>query len=151
MKDIHKPEDDGTILSDTMKVEQSEEMRKQKKCQRVTVEQYVQITDWFRMNKDKIRIQQYTQLEAALQAENDLGYSVPLTTIQRCAKIAKIRWAKSPPKPPPVPIEREAIIILIGALAGLYVETGRTIPTGLANLKSTYVREPTDEENQPNE
>lgn len=110
--------------------------------QRMTVEQYVEITDWLKNNKNRIeRLNECTQLEAAAIAEAELGYAVPLTTIQRCAKIAKVKWAKSPAPPPPVPIERDAIIILIGAISGLYVETGRTLPAELANLQSTYVRE----------
>ena len=110
--------------------------------QRMTVEQYVEVTDWLKNNKYRIESQtECTQLEAAALVAAELGYAVPLTTIQRCAKIAKIKWAKSPAPPPPVPIEHEAIVILIGALSGLYIETGRTIPDELANLQSTYVRD----------
>lgn len=108
--------------------------------QRMTVEQYVEVTDWLKNNKHRIETTEQTQSDACLHAESELGYSVPITTIQRCAKIAKVKWAKSPAPPAPVPLEREAIIILIGAIAGLYVETGRTLPTELANLQTTYVR-----------
>jgi hypothetical protein len=110
------------------------------KQQRVSVEQYVTLTDWCRTNKRSLEANENTQAEAAALAEGDLGFAVPITSMQRCAKIAEIRWAKSPPPPPAPPIEREAIIILIGALEGLYIETGRTVPALLANLKSTYVR-----------
>lgn len=112
------------------------------KQQRITVEQYVEITDWCKNNKHRIESQtECTQAEAAAIASGELGYGVPITTIQRCAKIAKIKWAKSPAPPLPVPLEREAIIILIGAISGLYVETGRSVPAELANLQSMYVRE----------
>lgn len=108
---------------------------------RITVEKYVEITDWLKENKNKIEVTENTQSEAAAIAEAALGYAVPLTTIQRCAKIAKVKWAKSPNPPLPVPLDHEAIVILIGAIAGLYIETGRTVPAELANLQSTYVRE----------
>jgi len=105
------------------------------------MEQYVEITDYLRENKHRIESAENTQAEAAAIAEQALGYPVPLTTIQRCAKIAKVKWAKSPSPPPPVPLKREAIIILMGAIAGLYVETGKSVPDELANLQTTYVRE----------
>lgn len=111
------------------------------KQNRITVEQYVEIVDYLKVNKCRIEAAENTQLEAAAIAEADLGYVVPLTTIQRCAKIAGVRWAKSPALPPPVPLDHEAIVILIGAIAGLYIETGRTIPENLANLQSTYARQ----------
>lgn len=111
------------------------------KQERITMEKYVEITDWLKMNKNKIEVTEHTQAEASLLAESELGYAVPLTTIQRCAKMAKIKWAKSPAPPSPVPLEREAIIILMGAIAGLYVETGKTVPAELANLQTTYVQD----------
>lgn len=114
------------------------------KQQRISVEKYVEITDWLRTNKQRIQVAENTQAEAAAIAESELGFGVPITTIQRCAKIAGVKWAKSPAPPPPVPLEREAIIILMGAIAGLYIETGRTIPENLANLQSTYVRNQED-------
>lgn len=115
------------------------------KQMRMTIEQYVEITEWLKIHKRGIEANQRTQLEIASQAGDELGYVVPITTIQRCAKIVGVKWAKSPPAPPPVPIEREAIIILIGAIAGLYVETGRTIPENLANLQMAYVQQNTCE------
>lgn len=114
----------------------------QNQSQRLTVEQYIQITDWLKENKHRIHSSVSTQLEICEESGQALGFKVPITSIQRCGKIAGIKWPKSPPKPPPVPIEREAIIILIGAIAGLYVETGRTMPESLANLKTAYVQEP---------
>lgn len=110
------------------------------KQQRMTVEQYVEITECLKVSKHRIEASEFTQLEAAAYIGSNLGYEIPLTTIQRCAKIAKVKWAKSPTPPLPVPLEREAIIILIGAIAGLYIETNRTVPAELANLQSTYVR-----------
>ncbi|GAJ04105.1 unnamed protein product, partial [marine sediment metagenome] len=98
------------------------------KLKRMTIERYIQITDWLKLNKDRIEKGGCTQLEAVAMAEKELGYEVPLSSIQRCAKMADIAWANSPPKPPPVPIDREAIIILIGALSGLYIEEGKTVP-----------------------
>lgn len=111
------------------------------KVKRMTVEQYIQINDWLKLNKDRIEKTEYSQLEAAAIAGKELGFDVPLSSIQRCAKMANIVWANSPPKLPPVPIDREAIIILIGALSGLYIEEGKTVPDNLANLQSRYVKE----------
>ena len=56
-------------------------------------------------------------------------------------RMFKSKWANSPPPPPIVPIDHEAIVILIGAISGLYIETGKTIPDNLANLNSRYVKE----------
>jgi len=111
------------------------------KKKRLSIEEYVEITDWLKVNKHRIESTENTQLEAAAIAGSELGYIVPLTTIQRCAKIAKVKWAKSPAPPLPVPLEHEAIVILIGAIAGLYIETNRTVPAELANLQSNYVRD----------
>ena len=44
------------------------------------------------------------------------------------------------PPPPPLPIDREAIIILISALEGLYIETRGSAPQNLVELKSAYVQ-----------
>ena len=120
-----------------MKVRKDSEM----KVQRMTVEQYIQVTDWLKMQKSVIEDQKSTQLEVAARASSVLGHKIPLSSIQRCAKMAKIEWANSPPKPPPVPIDHEAIVILIGAIAGLYIETGKTVPDNLANLQTRYVKE----------
>ena len=115
--------------------------------QRMTLEKYVQIIGWLKENKHRIHHSDDSQIDVCRQAENTLGFIVPITSIQKCGKIAKIRWPKSPTPPAPVPLEREAIIILMGTIAGLYVETGRSVPTELANLQSTYVREqPEDDE-----
>ncbi len=111
------------------------------KVKRMTVEQYIQVADWLKLNKDRVEKMRYTQFEVAAIAGGELGFDVPLSSIQRCAKITNITWANSPPKPPPVPIDREAIIILIGAVAGLYIEEGKTVPDNLANLQSQYVKE----------
>lgn len=107
----------------------------------MTIEQYIQITDWCRENKHRIQSEEVTQLRAAEEAGGVLGYEIPITSMRRCATMAKIRWANKRPEPLPTPIEREAIIILMGAIAGLYVETGKTVPTELANLQSSYVRQ----------
>lgn len=120
------------------------------KQHRMTLEQYLKIIDWLKENKHRIHQSDDTQAEVCEQAEAALGFIIPITSIKKCGKIAKIKWPKSPPEPPPVPLEREAIIILMGAIAGLYVETGRTIPNELANLQSTYVREPVDENDNDN-
>jgi len=114
---------------------------KMSKAQRMTYEQYVDVTDWCKDNKERIERLGWTQLQAAQEATIALGFAVPLSSMQRCAKKVKIKWANSPPKSPEVPIDHEAIVILIGAIAGLYVETGKTIPDNLANLQSSYVRE----------
>ena len=108
---------------------------------RLSVEQYVKVTDWLRQYKPRIEKEEMTQLEAAQTCSDELEFEVPITTIQRCAKMAGVVWAKSPPKPQPVPIERDAIMILIGAISGLYIETGRSVPQALADLKSAYARE----------
>ena len=113
---------------------------------RMTLEQYYKIIGWLQDNKRQIHASSNTQIEVCEAAAIDLQFVVPITTIQKCGKIAKIKWPKSPTPPAPVPLEREAIIILMGAIAGLYVETGRTVPTELANLQSTYVREPVSDE-----
>lgn len=117
-------------------------MAKSNPKQRMTLEQYYEIIGWLQNNKQRIQLSDDTQLEVCGQAEYELRFKVPITSIQKCGKIAKIRWPKSPPPPAPVPLEREAIIILMGAIAGLYVETGKTVPNELANLQSTYVRRP---------
>ena len=113
---------------------------------RMTLEQYYPIINWLIANKHRIHHSDDSQIEVCRQAENELGFVVPITSIQKCGKIAKIKWPKSPALPAPVPLDREAIIILMGAISGLYVETGKTVPTELANLQSTYVREQADEE-----
>lgn len=107
---------------------------------RIKPEQYVEINQWLKDNRDRILRTECTQLEAAAMAEAELGYKVPHSTIIRMAKTASVTWAKSPPKPPPVPIDHEAIVVLIGALEGLYVETGRSVPDDLADLHSRYAR-----------
>ena len=111
------------------------------KAKRMTYEQYVDVTDWCKDNKDRIERMKLTQLQAAQEATLALGFAVPLSSMQRCAKRVKIEWANSPPKPPEPPIEHEAIVILMGAIAGLYIETDRTIPDNLANLQTAYARE----------
>ena len=116
--------------------------------QRMTLEQYYKIIGWLKENRHRIHQSNDTQLEVCGQAENALGFRVPITSIQKCGKIAKIKWPKSPPEPAPVPLEREAIIILIGAISGLYVETGKTVPAELANLQTTYVRETVEESDE---
>jgi len=106
----------------------------------MTIEEYICLIDWLKVNKQNIEKNEQTQGEVQAMAEMELNYKVPLSSIQRCAKIIKLNWANSPPKPPEVPIGREAIIILIGAVSGLYIETGKTVPDALANLQSAYVR-----------
>jgi len=113
--------------------------------QRMTLEQYYKIIGWLKEHKHQIHGSNDTQPEICLQAESALGFIVPITSIQKCGKIAKIKWPKSPTPPPLVPLEREAIIILMGAIAGLYVETGKTVPNELANLQSIYVRQQPDD------
>ncbi len=108
---------------------------------RIKPEQYVEINQWLKDNRDRIQRTEATQLETASIASHELGYRVPHGTVIRMAKTAGVTWAKSPPKPPPVPIDHEAIVILIGALEGLYVETGRSVPDDLADLHSRYARE----------
>lgn len=108
---------------------------------RMTIKQYLQIGRWLENNRNLIEEKGHSQVEVQILISSALGYEVPLSSIQKCAKAIEIQWAGSPLKPPPVPIDREAIIILIGALAGLYVETDRTIPDDLANLQSTYTKE----------
>ena len=115
---------------------------------RMSVEQYDEINCWLRNNKNRIERIECTQLEAASMCGSELGFKIPLSTIQRCAKIAKVKWALSPSKPLPVPIGRDAIIILMGALSGLYIELGKTVPDRLANLQSAYVREQEDVVNE---
>ena len=116
---------------------------------RMTIEQYIQITDWLRENKDRIGTMESTQLEVASLVTGALGFTVPLSSIQKCAKIVGIKWAKSPPPLPPVPVDHEAIVILIGAIEGLYIETSKTVPDNLANLHSRYVKEVIPEPKEP--
>ena len=116
------------------------EERKTKKKRKMTIESYIEITDWCRENKYKIHEQEWPKTKACKEASKALGYDVPLTTMIRCSKVAEIKWPKSRPTPV-VPIDREAILVLMGALAGLYVETGKTVPDNLANLQSAYIRE----------
>lgn len=117
----------------------------------MTLEEYYQIINWLKEKKHRIHSSNDTTEEIRTQAEEELGFNVPITSLQKCGKIAKIKWPKSPTPPPPVPLEREAIIILMGAISGLYVETGRTVPAGLANLQITYVAERVDEDVEPPE
>ncbi len=119
------------------------------KVQRISIEQYDKLTTWLRANKEQIEAGQLTQLTTAARAGGELGFKVPLSSIQRCAKMAKIEWVNSPPKPPPVPLDHEAIVILIGALCGIYIETGKTVPDNLANLQSRYVKEDIPEPKEP--
>jgi len=105
------------------------------------IEQYIQITDWCRENKHRIQSEEITQSKAAEEAGAVLGYEIPITSMRRCARMAKIKWSKTRPEPQPIPIDREAIIILIGAVHGLYVETSGSVPEALQNLKSTYVQD----------
>lgn len=111
------------------------------KQKRMSVEQYLQIGKWLENNKAMIETRGHSQREVQILMSSALGYDVPLSSLIRCAKALAIEWAGSPPKPPPVPIGREAIMILIGALEGLYVETGKTIPNSLGNLHSAYAKE----------
>ena len=115
-------------------------MAKPRQLQRMSLEQYYKIINWLKENKHRIDSSLDTQNEIRKWAEEELGFAVPITSLQKCGKIAHIKWPKSPTPPLPIPIEREAIIILMGAIAGLYVETGRTIPENLANLQTTYVQ-----------
>lgn len=113
-------------------------MTKQK---RMSVEQYLQIGKWMENNKMKIATQWLAQEQVRVLISQELGYEVPFSSVIRCAKAVGIEWAGSPPKPLPVPLDREAIIILIGALSGIYIETGKTVPDDLANLQSAYAKE----------
>ena len=113
---------------------------------RMTLEQYYQIIGWLQQNKHRIHASDLSQPEICIQAQEGLGFVVPITSIQKCGKIAKIKWPKSPVPPAPVPIDREAIIILIGAIHGLYIEKCGRAPDDLENLKSTYVREQAEQE-----
>ena len=118
---------------------------------RMTLEEYYQIINWLKDKRHRIHSSNDTTERIRMEAEEELGFNVPITSIQKCGRIAKIKWPKSPTPPAPVPLEREAIIILMGAIAGLYVETGKTVPTELANLMSIYVRESLDENVEPPE
>jgi hypothetical protein len=111
----------------------------------MTFEQIIQISDWCKENRRRIQNEEWTQTRAAQEVFAVLGFEVPVSTLQHLGKIAKIKWSKSPPPPAPVPIDREAIIILMGAISGLYIETGRTVPENLANLQSTYASKFADE------
>lgn len=114
---------------------------------RMTLEEYYQIINWLKEHRTRIHGSNDTQEEIRKEAEDELGFTVPITSIQKCGKIVKVQWPKSPTPPAPVPIDREAIIILIGALHGLYIETSGTAPEALQNLKSTYVQQqPTDDD-----
>lgn len=108
---------------------------------RMSVEQYMEIGNWLTQERDHIRLAAYQQEQVRALASAALGYDVPFSSLIRCAKIVGVQWAGSPPKSPPTPIEREAVIILIGAVEGLYVEAGKTVPDDLANLHSTYIGE----------
>ena len=110
-------------------------------AQRMTLEQYIDIGKWCQHNRERIETTGCTQLEAAALVSKDLGFEVPLSTVIRAAKKMGVAWANSPPKPPPVPLDHEAIVLLICAVEGLYVELGKTVPDNLANLHSTYVKE----------
>ena len=116
-------------------------MESEMKARRITVEQYIDLGTWCKCYRDDIERIEHTQLEACALASKDLGFEVPLSAMQRVAKKMKVKWANAKPEPLPVPLDREAIIILMGAIAGLYVELGKTVPDNLANLHSTYVKE----------
>lgn len=108
---------------------------------RMSIEQYLKIGRWLENKKEHIESKGLAQKDVQILISGELGFEVPLSSIIRVAKELRIEWVGSPLKPPPVPIEREAFIILIGALAGLYIELGKTVPDDLANLMSAYVRE----------
>ena len=107
----------------------------------MSIEQYLKIGRCLEGWKERIETTGLAQKDVRTLVSGDVGFEVPLSSIIRVAKELDITWAGSPPKPPPVPIEREAIIILIGAISGLYIETGKTVPDDLANLQSAYARE----------
>lgn len=109
------------------------------KAKKMSVEQYLEIGQWLILNKSRIQEKKFTQGDVQTLISDDVGYDVPLSSLIRCAKAMGVRWARSPVAMPPVPLDHEAIVILIGALEGLYVEMGKTIPDDLANLHSTYV------------
>ena len=109
------------------------------KQKRMSAEQYIEIGDWLRQEKDHIRLAAYQQEQVRQLCSARLGYEIPFSSLVRCAKAVGVQWAGSPVVPE-VPIDHEAIVILIGAIAGLYVETGKTVPDNLANLQSMYVR-----------
>ena len=110
-------------------------------AKRMSIKQYLQIGKWLDEHKMNIQAKKWSQPETQTIISSTLGYEVPLSTVISCAKALDIVWARSPAKPPPVPIDHEAIVILIGAISGLYIETGKTVPDNLANLQSTYARE----------
>jgi len=107
----------------------------------MSVEQYVQIGQWLVANRSLIENRGHSQTEVQILITSALEYEVPLSSLVRCAKAVKIKWAGSPTKPPPPPIGHEAMVIIIAALAGIYIETERTVPDDLANLQSTYAKE----------
>ena len=109
----------------------------------MSIEQYIEIAEWILIWREKIHTLKLSQRDVQKMLFEQLKYEVPISTLVRWAKNAKIIWANAPSKPPPAPIEREAIIILMGAIEGLYIETGKTVPDALANLKSAYAREGT--------
>lgn len=110
---------------------------------RMSIKQYLQIGKWLENSKNMIESRGHSQIEVQILMSSALGYNVPLSSVIACAKALDIVWARSPAKPPPVPLDREAITILIGALSGLYLETGRTVPDNLANLQSAFAKEGT--------
>jgi len=117
------------------------------KTTRMSIEQYLKIGRCLEGWKERIETTGLAQKDVRTLVSGDVGFEVPLSSIIRVAKELDITWAGSPPKPPPVPIEREAFIILIGAVEGLYVEAGKTVPDNLANLHSAYVKENVVDEN----
>ena len=114
-----------------------------KKQTRMSIKQYLQIGQWLENNRVAIEEKGHSQIEIQILISSNLGYEVPLSSVIACAKAIEIQWARSPTPPSPVPMEREAFIILITALEGLYVELDKTIPDALANLHSSYVKEKT--------
>ena len=107
---------------------------------RMSVEQYLQIGKWLETWKERIETKGLTQIEIQGIMSGELGFTIPRSSVIRCAKAIRIKWMGSPLPPSPVPLEREAIIILITSLEGLYIEMDKTVPDDLANLHSTYVR-----------
>lgn len=123
-----------------------------KRQQRLKFEEIIKINDWLKACKHKIESTEMTQIDAQKLATEELGFEVPRSSLQHLARIVGVKWAKSPPPPAPVPLDREAIIILISSLYGLYVETVGSVPKMLEDLKSTYVQnQPKSQNNEDDE
>ena len=110
---------------------------------RVSVETYVSIIDFLRSNKEQIESERLTQKEVIDMVKQQLHYDVGLSTVKRCSTIAGIRWVHASHIQQPLPLDREAIILMMASIDELYQRLGSEPPKRFADMRTKYVQEVT--------